>query len=307
MSIILTIVHKDAKTKPKILCLDDEDGVLQALHRVLRDDFQVLIAHNATEGLKLLTQNNDVAVILSDYRMPGQNGIDFLRQAKVVSPLAVRSILSGQMDLRQMAEALNGAEIHRFILKPWENDYLRVQMLEALQTHVLMASREQFRSLSVTDPVTGLANHRYFQDVLKRVCEDQSPVSLLMMDVDHFKSFNDRYGHPQGDRLLFEIAQILKQSLGPGQVACRYGGEEFAAILPGTRLADAHQVGETIRTNLEHHPFKSPIGARAYVTISIGVASFPDQATDPKTLIEHADYALLDAKRRGRNQTVSAS
>ena len=296
----------DAKSKPKILCVDDEDGVRQALNRLLHHDFEVLLAQNADEGLKALHAHHDLSVILSDFRMPGQNGVEFLRQAKVINPTAVRAILSGQMDLRQVSEALNGAEIHRFILKPWENEYLRVQMLEALQTHSLLASREEFRALSITDPVTGLTNHRYFQDQLRKLCEQKTLVSLIMIDVDRFKHFNDEYGHPQGDRLLQELARLLNSGRGSGEFASRYGGEEFAVVLPQIDLKAAQSRAERLRRTLEKHPFKNPLGQREFITVSLGVASFPSQASTSLELIERADQALLIAKRSGRNRTVVA-
>jgi len=296
----------DAKSKPKILCVDDEDGVRQALSRLLHTDFDVLLAKDAEEGLKTLHSHTDLCIVLSDYRMPGQNGVEFLRQAKIINPIAVRAILSGQMDLRQMSEALNGAEIHRFILKPWENEYLRVQMLEALQTHRLLASREELRALSITDPVTGLTNHRYFQDQLRKLCEMKSLVSLIMIDVDHFKHFNDEYGHPQGDRLLQELSQILSTGRGPGEFVSRYGGEEFAVVLPLLDLKSAKARAERLRCLLESHPFKNPMGQREFISVSLGVASFPSQASTSLQLIERADQALLNAKRSGRNRTVVA-
>jgi diguanylate cyclase (GGDEF)-like protein len=292
--------------KPKILCVDDEEGVRLALTRLLRQDFNVLAANNSDEALKILRSEHDIAIIISDYRMPGKNGVEFLREAKVICPLAVRAILSGQMDLRHLAAALNEAEIHRFILKPWDNDYLHIQMLEALQTHRLLTSREELRSLAVTDPITGLRNHRYFQDTLKKVCLDGASVSLLMIDVDHFKKFNDLYGHPQGDRLLHEIAVVLAQNLKVGETASRYGGEEFAIILPGVALNEAKVRADRLHVDLAQHPFLDPSGKPATITMSVGVAHFPTHGTSPSLLIERADQALLEAKRSGRNRTVVA-
>jgi diguanylate cyclase (GGDEF)-like protein len=295
-----------AIAKPKILCVDDEEGVRLALARLLRQDFEVLAVANSDEALKMLRTQHDIAIIISDYRMPGKNGVEFLREAKVICPLAVRAILSGQMDLRHLAAALNEAEIHRFILKPWDNDYLHIQMLEALQTHRLLTSREELRSLAVTDPITGLRNHRFFQDTLKRVCTEGALISLLMIDVDHFKKFNDQYGHPQGDRVLHEIAVVLAQNLKLGETASRYGGEEFAIILPDVDITEAKVRADRLQKALAHHEFLDPFGHRATITMSIGVANFPQHAKTPSQLIESADQALLEAKRSGRNQTIQA-
>lgn len=298
------------KDVAKILCVDDEAHTLDALERVLRKDFTVLKALSAKEALEVLEQNQDVSVILSDFRMPHMSGIEFLVQAQQVAPNAVRAILSGQIDMEEMAKAVNQAHIHRFILKPWDNDYLRVQMVEALQNHQLILQRNHLERLSITDPVTQLTNHRYFQEHIRKELEraerHHRPLSLLMVDVDHFKSFNDHYGHPEGDRLLATIAKRISGEVRNIDLVSRYGGEEFAVIMPDTALEEARLVAERVRHSLEKNPFTGPFGRPAYVTISIGVASFPQHATVVTDLIEAADRALYQAKRQGRNQTVVA-
>ena len=301
----------DLNSKPKILCVDDEPGVLEALLRLFKDQFEVLTALDAEGALKIILENRDIAIILSDYRMPGRSGIDLLRTAKNFVPQAARAVLSGQMDIQAVSEAINKAEIHRFLLKPWENDFLKLQMLELLQLHSSLVEKGHLRLLSITDPVTRLTNHRYFQDRLKTEFEKSvgsgQPLSLIMLDVDHFKSFNDRYGHPEGDRLLAEIAQQIEKKLDAQGVASRYGGEEFAVILPGADLNKATLVANEIRQAVEQTAFSGPLGYRAYVTISLGVASFPLQGQSASELVKLADTALYQAKKQGRNQTVAAN
>lgn len=295
--------------KPKILCVDDNQDVLDSLVRVLRSDFEVITARSGEEGLQKLEISKNIDLVMSDYRMPGLSGVDFLRQVKIVWPHTVRMILSGEINLQQVSDAINSLDIHRLILKPWDNDYLRVQMLEALQSRLTIKEKQRWQSLALTDPVTQLTNHRYFQERLhslinERAKEDKDSLILAMIDVDHFKGFNDRYGHPEGDRLLFEIAQRLQ---GPfpaiGQVS-RYGGEEFAIILNHLPLIEAVQQLQQLRNNFETQPLVGPNGRSASVTVSIGVAQFPTNATSAKQLIERADEALYQAKNKGRNQLV---
>lgn len=297
--------------KPKILCVDDEPGVLDSLKRLLKDHFEVLSAPHAESGLEIISQNSDITIILSDYRMPGKNGIEFLRSARPLLPQASRAILSGQMDIQAVSEAINKAEIHRFLLKPWENDYLKLQMLELLQLHSSLVERSELQVLAITDPITRLTNHRYFQDRLKQEIQTSKdsglPLSLIMIDVDHFKSFNDRYGHPEGDRLLAEIAQQIEKHVGPSGVASRYGGEEFSVLLPGVDLFEATRRADQIRQAVEKAPFTGPLGYRAYVTVSMGVATCPHHAIESTLLVQFADKALYQAKRQGRNQTVAAN
>jgi len=297
--------------RPQILCVDDEVGVTEALQRLLKNHFNVLTARDGAEGLDLLKLNPDCAIILSDYRMPGMNGVDFLKQSRLSHPTSVRAILSGQMDLEHLIDAINSAEIHRFIMKPWENEYLKVQMLEALQTHQSLVEKKYLRELAITDPVTGLTNHRYFQEKLKehfdKVQKSGGDLSLIMVDVDHFKSYNDRYGHPEGDRLLMSIAEQLRSSIGTDGYVSRYGGEEFAVLLPDLDLSTAGNLAEKLRKNLENFPFVGPHNRRAYVTVSTGVANIPKHANSAQDLITSADQALYGAKKAGRNQTMLAS
>lgn len=295
---------------PKILCVDDEPSILQSLERLLRDRFQVFTAPTGNEGLGLLRANPDCAVILSDFRMPDMNGVEFLKQVRVLYPQTARAILSGQIDLAQVSDALNATDIHKFFLKPWENDYLVLQMLEAVQLHRTLLEKAHFEHLSITDPITQLTNHRFFQDQLRLRIEQARSfgqnVALVMFDVDHFKQFNDRFGHPEGDRLLFAVASQLKKLTGEKGFVSRYGGEEFTLILPNMTATEAHEFAERVRAHFESTPFTGLTSSLSYVTISGGLACFPEQGGEAGELIENADRALYQAKRQGRNQVVMA-
>jgi diguanylate cyclase (GGDEF)-like protein len=295
---------------PKILIVDDEVSTLDALERILRKNFEALRASSGEAALELLKHNQDIAIVISDFRMPKMDGIEFLTKARELAPNSTRAILSGQIDLTEMMQAVNSAQIHRFILKPWDNDYLLVQMMEALQNHQLLAQRNYLERLSITDPVTQLTNHRYFQEMirkeLERASRHQRPLGFIMIDVDHFKSFNDHYGHPEGDRLLANIAKRISNEVRGIDIVSRYGGEEFTVIMPDTSLEAARLVAERIRQSLESNPFAGPFGRSAFVTLSLGVACYPQHGEDAPTLISAADRALYQAKRQGRNQTVVA-
>jgi diguanylate cyclase (GGDEF)-like protein/PAS domain S-box-containing protein len=165
---------------------------------------------------------------------------------------------------------------------------------------------DRLRRLSTTDGLTGLFNRRHLDETLatemERALRYNSPLSIMMFDVDHFKRFNDEHGHDQGDRVLQALAQAMQEHVRKVDVPCRYGGEEFLAILPGTDQAGAIIVAERLRHSIEQMTVE---GLR--VTISIGVATIP--ALDvhrPELLIEAADRALYRAKRAGRNQVIAA-
>jgi diguanylate cyclase (GGDEF)-like protein len=160
-----------------------------------------------------------------------------------------------------------------------------------------------------TDPRTGLANSRAFdqmlEDGLKARGEDET-VAVLMVDVDHFKDFNDRYGHPSGDQVLRTFADILRSCLREGDIAARYGGEEFAVALYGVDASAAMVVAERIRSRTETTLISLAPGITDRITVSIGIASAPHQAHDRVTLLRLADEALYRAKADGRNRVVCA-
>ncbi len=169
---------------------------------------------------------------------------------------------------------------------------------------------EHIRALSYTDGMTGLHNYRFFRlrihEELARTRRDGGHISLLILDVDHFKNYNDTLGHPAGDEVLREVSQILKRSVRDSDVVARYGGEEFAVILSGTDRGGAHVLAERIRQKVEKTDFfKEEIQPGGQLTISVGIATFPNDAVTEDELIERADKALYHAKNSGRNRVVS--
>lgn len=166
---------------------------------------------------------------------------------------------------------------------------------------------EEIEQLSYTDGMTDLHNYRYFELRLKeevmRHKRTKNPLSLLILDVDHFKNFNDTMGHPEGDQVLRKIANILKETVRENDIVARYGGEEFAVILPAVDFDGAGVLAERIRKKIEETYFEhEEVQESGKVTVSIGGASAPEDAQNFKELIHKADSALYAAKRNGRNQ-----
>lgn len=192
-----------------------------------------------------------------------------------------------------------------------EMDRLQVianQSSLALQNALL---HEELERLSVTDRLTELYNHGYFQQRLEeeigRAARFAHPLALIMLDIDNFKDFNDRYLHQQGDDVLRAVSAIIRQNLRDMDVAARYGGEEFVIVLPETDAAGAAAVAERVRQSVSEYRFATGEGAQTVNnTISVGVASFPDHATTQAHLIEAADRAMYLAKRSGKNRVVVA-
>jgi two-component system, cell cycle response regulator len=196
-----------------------------------------------------------------------------------------------------------------FLPKPFEdaeilaraNAMLRIKLL---QDQVRTAKRE-LEKLSVTDGLTGLFNHRFFQERLReefrRAQRYSDPVSLIMIDLDHFKTVNDKHGHPFGDKVLRTAAEHIRKSVREPDICARYGGEEFAVILPKTHLSGALTVAERIWRGLGERVHA--IGStEEKVTASIGIAFYPSKdVTSSELLVRFADEALYRAKREGRN------
>jgi len=169
---------------------------------------------------------------------------------------------------------------------------------------------EEILMMASTDGLTGLNNHRAFQDKLKEEMERARrfghKVSLLMIDIDHFKGFNDTYGHINGDEILKRISCLISDNIRAIDFAARYGGEEFAVILPEVALSGAHVVAERIRSSTEKHKIKIR-DEKVNVTISVGIATYPDDAITSEDFIDRADKALYLAKRTGRNKVCDYS
>ncbi len=183
----------------------------------------------------------------------------------------------------------------------------------ANQAHIVMENSRLFdrvKNLSIRDSLTDLYNHRHMMDLLanefERVGRYAEGVGLMMVDIDHFKRFNDEHGHPVGDLVLREVAQVLKDALRSVDAVGRYGGEEFIIILPHTPYADAVATAERVRKRVQDHVFRAGAGntdKELRVTVSLGVANHPSEGIDsPADLIREADKALYRAKEGGRNR-----
>jgi diguanylate cyclase (GGDEF)-like protein len=174
-------------------------------------------------------------------------------------------------------------------------------------TGIIEKMNREMEQLAITDELTGLFNYRYFQITLDKELKRNrfSYLTLIMLDVDNFKSYNDRYGHVAGDRMLAELAKIMKQSVREVDTVVRYGGEEFSIILPSTEVEDAFQVAQKILHLVEGFVMLTPEGKQSSVTISAGISCFPADSKGKSELISHADLALFKAKEGGRNKTCT--
>lgn len=170
-------------------------------------------------------------------------------------------------------------------------------------------ANKTLRRMATIDPLTGIANHRYFRDFLegewRRAMRDQAPVTVLMIDIDDFKGFNDAFGHQAGDECLRRVAAALSNAVGrAGDLVARYGGEEFVAVLGNTEPAGGLVMAERLRARVESLSIPHPrAGAQSWVTVSVGAATMAaTRQASPDDLVGLADSALVCAKREGRNR-----
>ncbi|PLX77896.1 MAG: diguanylate cyclase response regulator [Desulfuromonas sp.] len=289
-----------------ILIIDDSITVRRMIHQMLEtaDLFDVFLeAEDGEQGYEMM-QEHDIDVILCDLDMPGINGFDLLRRmanAKELRDIPV-IIITGHEDREQKLLGLNlGAS--DFITKPFDPAELKARVKIQLKLKIL---QDHLRELANTDVLTKLCNRRCMLNMLTRETDRSlrtgKPLSLAMIDIDHFKKINDTYGHSLGDKVLIEFSRQVQLSLRPYDQAARFGGEEFAIILPETNLEQAAHVAERVRRDVSELSFQDDL-KNLKMTISIGVAPFP--ATGIRSLddlIREADNALYLAKTNGRNR-----
>jgi two-component system, cell cycle response regulator len=250
-------------------------------------------------------------VVICDLEMPGMDGFKFLSMMSSRDELRDIPVimLTGREDLETKIKGLEqGAS--DYVTKPFDTGELvarvKVQLkIKSLQDS-LKQSNELLRELSNTDPLTGLYNRRFLMETLEKEIRrgerSGSPMAMVMADIDHFKAINDTFGHQQGDEILKKVAELLLKHLRQYDCAARFGGEEFALILPQANLAQGVQVAERIRAATGRLTFPPPLeGVR--LTISFGVASFPrPRIYTVDDLIREADAALYSAKKDGRDR-----
>ena len=311
---------------PRILVVDDESINIAILTGALGNSYSIIPARSGQQALTLAVEQRPDLILL-DVLMPNMDGYEVCRQLKAsvdtrdIPVIFVTALTDGQ------AEAF-GLELGAvdYLTKPVQSAIVRARVHNHLE---LKQARDSLSRQVMVDGLTGIANRRRFDQVLvaetRRMRRSGLPLSVIMIDVDHFKRYNDRYGHGAGDVCLRSVARAIAGSLrDQTDCAARYGGEEFGCILPDTGALDAQMIAERIRTavhalNLAHED--SPTGNR--VTISLGVASLaylaqaiPARESDAArqadaaigtTLVALADEQLYDAKRRGRDRVVTGS
>ncbi len=288
-----------------VLIIDDVPANIQVLAEALQSDYRVKVATSGPEGLAV-AQKTLPDLILLDVMMPDMDGFDVCRALKA-NPLTSRIpvIFVTARDAKDDEEAGLMLGAVDYITKPFHLPIVHVRVRNHL---MLKRNADMLEELAHVDSLTGVANRRRFDEViqveLRRCQRNEQPLGLLLVDIDHFKQYNDHFGHGMGDRCLTKVASAMANCLTrAGDLIARYGGEEFAVVIPGSDLAHARQMAERLRQAVYDLQIAAPPTSGAqYVTISIGLASrTPDADTSANTLLNAADHALYAAKSAGRN------
>ena len=295
--------------RSKILVVDDIPSNVHVLSRILKDDHDIYFATDGVKALELV-QARLPDLVLLDIMMPGMDGYEVCSRIKA-DPIT-RDIpvifISAKSEVEDETYGLEVGAID-FISKPISPPIVKARV----RNHLLLKRQtDLLRTLSFIDGLTGIANRRRFDEVLlrewRRCARAQLPLSLIMLDVDQFKPYNDHYGHQAGDECLRAVAQLLaEQVMRPGDLVARYGGEEFVCLLPETDEDGAVLVAERLREAVAERGLPHAVSPVAgHVTISLGVATArPTMEDTPDRLTQLADGLLYEAKRAGRDRACS--
>ncbi len=283
-----------------ILVFDEKENSLTTKSAVgLRADFIKAETETLGKKVSLPVLQNGKPLLASNFQTMGIAPASAEYQYKSASFICYPMNVGGRkLGVLNIADKADGNAYTEFDLKLLHS--IIPQFAVLIDRAVLKNKAGEYEQLSVTDDMTGLLNKRYLRERLaeetKRSNRYGYPMSLMMIDVDNFKSYNDTFGHPEGDKALQIVAHSLKDTLRGADVAARYGGEEFSILLPQTNSEEAHTIAERIRQRIETTQFPN-----RKVTVSIGIASCSHIVCSPDKIVKAADQALYEAKRRGKN------
>ncbi len=268
--------------------------------------FKASVASSAEEALDVLS-THIIEVVVTDILLPGMDGLVLTNQIKRNHEIDV-IVMTGYSTEYSYEEAI-GKGASDFVFKPVRFEELLLRLKRVLDARRLNQERiqmlEKLKKLSITDGLTQLFNSRHFYSQLKGEIERFNRyghmLSLLLLDIDNFKDFNDTFGHLEGDKILVRIGRIIRSCLRKMDTAYRYGGEEFTIILPGTHGEEAKTVAERLRSDVAAENFTGGNASKMAITISIGVTQYYQEEVIA-SFVQRADQAMYQSKQAGRNK-----
>ena len=299
---------EEAKSN-SVLVVDDESSNILAITHILGPEYVIYAAKNGQKGIEA-AEKYLPDVILLDIMMPDMDGyavISALKNAETTRDIPVVFITGlSNPDDEEKGLNLGAAD---YISKPFSPAIVKLRVRNQIK---MINQLRMIELLSLIDQLTSIPNRRGFDNRMDmewiRAIRESTSISILLMDVDKFKVYNDTYGHQQGDRVLQAVAKTMTQALHrPGDYAARWGGEEFIVLMPNTNLEGALAIAEKIRLDVSNVVIPCEDGTETKVTVSIGVNSLtPVRTGSREEFISDADKALYRAKESGRNRVCSA-
>ena len=296
----------------KILVVDDSALFRAILKETLeRWGYDVICAKDGNEAWEIL-KNGEARIVLTDWIMPGMSGIELcrmVRQSDMPRYIYI-IILTVKNSKKEIIDGLS-AGADDYLIKPIDYDELRVRLSIGMRIlnleERLLEANKKIEELASLDALTGLLNRRYLmqriESEIQRATREKVPLSLIISDIDKFKSVNDIYGHQVGDRILKEFAKCLISSVRVYDVIGRYGGEEFIIVLPGVDVQNSIVIAERLRENVEALEIDINAVSKLRITASFGISTMISEGKeDIDSLIKKADEALYFAKQHGRNK-----
>ncbi|MGI2194076.1 diguanylate cyclase [Shewanella baltica] len=301
------LIARPQSEKGKILIVDDQPLNIKILHQLFNEEYELFMATNGEQAIAIC-QKVQPDLVLLDIEMPGISGFDVCQHIKADPETATIGVIFVTAHFDEVQE-VKGFQLGAvdFIHKPI-NPIITTARVKNQFT--LKRQSDLLHSIALLDSLTGVANRRQFEqrlpEIWKHCCRNELALSVVMLDVDFFKRFNDRYGHQEGDQCLRHVAKAISDSLlRATDFVARYGGEEFICILPETKLVGAIHTAQNIVNAVQALHLEHLESSFQEVTISAGVASvLPKSDLTWQTLIETADQQLYLAKENGRNQVV---
>ncbi len=302
----------EAGRNGRVLTVDDRPGLSERIQAMLAGEHTVDIQPDPTEALFHAAENNyDLVVVSLDLEnFDGLRLCSQLRSLERTRNVPILAIAEGDNNARLVRALEIG--VNDYLVRPFDKNEMRArartQIRKKRYTERLRDNVQLSIEAAITDALTGLYNRRYMETHVGTLVDQAltrgKPLSVLILDIDYFKSINDTHGHDAGDDVLQDFAIRIRKSIRGIDLACRYGGEEFVVVMPETDMAVATMVAERLRRRIASEPFPIQKGARSIeVTISIGIAGLGPN-DNAAAVIKRADQALYRAKRDGRNRVV---
>lgn len=296
----------------RILIADDNRDSVETLSLLCQTwGFEPIHAYDGHQALALLHEPDSPMLCLLDWEMPGLTGIEICEiiRSEKDRPYLYMILITGRADRPQMVKGLD-AGADDFLFKPVEVNELRARVSTGRRVlnlqEQLLSVLAQLKDQAARDGLTQLWNRSAIFEILEREISrgdrQASPLTVVLLDIDHFKSINDLHGHLAGDQVLLQFAQRLTHSLRPYDSVGRYGGEEFLIVLPGCPVYEAMKLVQRLRATIEKEGILLPSG-RIDITASFGVACWEPKST-VADLVQCADNCLYVAKRNGRNRVI---